>query len=469
MVRAMSCLSTLTIGLALACAASSLQAAGPEKTSEPTPAAAAGTPRTVDYVVELPAEDETESTDSAEPGEYAPDEDVAQPLDDLTPEAMDESAADESADDESTDSDDSSTAKADTESEDGAELIKDRYPSGSVRIERQVTQDAQGNYLNHGTWKNWDERGNLIAQGQYEYGNRTGVWIRWYRNVQDASILGKLPYSQYVGPFISQATFKNDQIDGLWTIYDGKTHKISQWSFVDGKRQGTSTWWYANGKKMREAQFQNGDMDGEYLEWAADASLRVKETFDSGRKLAIKTSYFNGGKVKKSEGMYLFAKDVEHSPDDWWSCKLVTTVKTGRDEKHGVWTSWFPSGQPQLEGKYENDLQVGEFTWWHSNGQRALQGEFARGKQMGKWTWWHANGQKSIEGEYANGNPAGRWTWWKEDGRVVQSADLSHSEGVVIETPRQLDVPVAPAAPAPRANTAQRGKTAPPQRQPVQR
>jgi antitoxin component YwqK of YwqJK toxin-antitoxin module len=479
MVRATKSLSTLTIGLALACAASSLEAAGPEKSGTPTPAKVEGAPQTVDYVVELPAEEEAadsemadrEAADDSAPEEYSPDEDTAQPLDDLTPEPLDETATEETED---TTESKPATESSEGDAEEAAEVIKDRYPNGSVRIERQVTQDAQGNYLNHGTWKNWDERGNLIAQGQYEYGNRTGVWIRWYRSVQDANILAKLPYSQFVGPFISQATFKNDQLDGLWTIYDGKTHKISQWSFVAGKRQGPSTWWYANGKKMREANFQNGDMDGEYLEWAPDATLRVKETFESGRKLAVKTSYYNGGKVKKSEGMYLFAKDVEHSPDDWWNCKLVTTVKTGKDEKHGAWTAWFQSGQPQLEGNYENDLQVGQFTWWHSNGQRALQGEFARGKQVGKWTWWHANGQKKIEGEYANGNPSGRWTWWKEDGRVVQSADLSNSEGVVIETPRQLDVPAAPIAPAPNANTAPPGTAGPrlgkpPQRQPIQR
>ena len=89
-------------------------------------------------------------------------------------------------------------------------------------------------------------------------------------------------------------------------------------------------------------------------------------------------------------------------------------------------------------------MQVGPFTWWHSNGQKALEGRFEHGKQDGRWTWWHANGQKSIHGEYAHGNPTGRWTWWKEDGQVVQSADLSHSEGVVVDTPRLPDDSASP-------------------------
>jgi antitoxin component YwqK of YwqJK toxin-antitoxin module len=278
--------------------------------------------------------------------------------------------------------------------------------------------------------------------------------------VSDANLLAKAPYKQFAGPFVSQAMFDNGQLEGYWTIYDGKMRKISQWAFAEGKRHGPSVWWYPNGKKMREAHFAHGDMDGEYREWNPDGTQTVKEAYQEGRKLALKTSYHTG-EIKKSEGLYLFAKDIEHSPDDWWNCKLITTVKSGKDEKHGPWTSWFANGQKQLEGRYEHDVQVGQFTWWHSNGQRALQGGFQRGKQNGKWTWWHANGQKSIEGEYVYGNPTGRWTWWKEDGRVVQSADLSNSEGVVIDTPRPLkDEPPIP--PSPRMSK-------PPRRQPAAR
>ncbi len=418
MLRARRWITTLTVGWALAYGALSLEAQtltkqqGPASTS---PAKTLASSKPADYVVEIPPEDDaTEYYEQDIPGHYKADDDVAKPLDNA--------GADDSED---------------------PELIKERYANGQVHIERQVTQDARGNYLNHGSWKMWDERGNVVAQGQYEYGNRTGVWIRWYRNVADATVLSKLPYSQFAGPFVSQATFKNDQLDGQWTIYDGKTNKISQWNFAAGRRQGPSTWWYANGKKMREAQFKGGDMDGPYLEWAPNGSLRIKEMYEEGRKLAVKISHHKGG-AKKSEGMYLFAKDIEHSPDDWWNCKLITTVKTGKDEKHGPWISWFANGQKQLEGAYEHDVQVGKFTWWHSNGQRALEGSFDHGKQDGTWTWWHANGQKSIQGEYAKGNPTGRWTWWKEDGHVVQSADLSQSEGVVIDTPRQLEVPQVP-------------------------
>ena len=229
----------------------------------------------------------------------------------------------------------------------------------------------------------------------------------------------------------------------MWTIYDSKMRKISQWGFVDGHRHGPSMWWYAKGHTMREAHFRDGDLDGEYVEWSPEGGVRVNETHQAGRKLAAKTTFHANGK-KKTEDIYLFAKDVEQTPDDWWNCKLQVTVKSGHDEKHGASAAWHPGGQRQLEGLFEHDAQVGQFTWWHANGQKALEGRYLLGKQDGVWIWWHANGQKAINGQYANGTPTGRWTWWKEDGQVAQSADLSNSEGIAIDMPRTLDPDAAP-------------------------
>jgi antitoxin component YwqK of YwqJK toxin-antitoxin module len=284
----------------------------------------------------------------------------------------------------------------------------------------------------------WDTGGRLMAQGEYRNNQRTGIWLRWYRNVAEAPLLTKMPYPQFTGPFVSQATFNHDKLDGTWTIYDGKLRKISQWRFVDGKRTGNSLWWYPDGRKMRDVEYFDGELDGTALEWSSEGKLIASDTYQSGRRLGRKTTQYPGG-GKKSQGVYLFAKESEQTPDDWWNCKTLVTASAGHDEKHGAWSSWHSNGQRQLQGAYEHDLKVGPFTWWHSNGQKALEGRFEHGKQAGRWIWWYANGQKSIQGEYANGNPTGHWTWWKQDGRVVESADLSQAEGVVVDTPRLPD------------------------------
>lgn len=394
----MAWMKTLTVGVALACNASLAMAQQNSAEAVPASAQVPGKPtahaRSAEFVEETPVDgDVTDAATEPAPG-------IAE---DATP-----------------------------------EVVKERFPNGSIKVEREVTQDTQGNYVNHGSWKMWDQRGNPVARGQHHLGHRSGTWTRWYRAPAEAEVLTKMPYQQFNAPFISQAQFKAGELDGLWTIYDGKMRKISQIRFVDGKRNGTATWFYANGHKMREAEYRDSQLDGTVSEWAPDGKPVAKDTYQAGRKLAAKkTTHPNG--ARKSEGVYLFPKETEQSADDWWNCKMATYVRTGPEEKHGPWISWYSNGQPQLEGNYDHDTQNGRFQWWHANGQKAQEGRYDHGKQDGAWTWWFPSGQKSIRGEYASGVPAARWTWWKEDGKVVQSADLTHSEGIVIDSTPTLE------------------------------
>ena len=40
--------------------------------------------------------------------------------------------------------------------EGNVEPVTERYPNGKIKIERQVTKDAAGNYVNHGTYTRYD-------------------------------------------------------------------------------------------------------------------------------------------------------------------------------------------------------------------------------------------------------------------------------------------------------------------------
>ncbi len=306
-----------------------------------------------------------------------------------------------------------------------AETIRERYPNGSVRIERGVTQDDQSNYVNHGPWKMWDDRGTLIAEGHYRHGQRHGTWNRWYRT-GEAALLNEAPYNQFQGPFISQAIFNNGRLHGNWTIFDSKQQKISEVEYADGLRHGIATWWYANGRKMQEFVYREGAIDGELLQWDATAKLIAKDTYQMGRKLASKVTFYDAGQ-KKTEGLYLHAQLSVASADDWWNAKPAVYTQQGKDERHGPWTAWHPNTQIQLEGKFHHDNEVGRFTWWYANGQKALEGEYVSGKQTGQWTWWHENGLKKIEGGFQDGHPIGAWMWWQDDGKVAQKADFSNA------------------------------------------
>ena len=314
------------------------------------------------------------------------------------------------------------------------ELVQERYPNRRVKIAREVILNEKGNYVHDGSWKMWDEAGTIVAEGQYQNNQRHGTWNRWYRG-NESPIFGQAPYSQYTAPFISQATFEDGRLHGKWTIYDAKQRKISEIEFADGQRHGAAAWWLANGRKLREITYDHGLIDGQYLEWTADSRVVRKDTFEQGRKIAAKVSH-HSGQLKKAEGVYLFARTIVKSQDDWWNARFAEYSSEGKDERHGPWTAWFPSGQKQEEGEFKNDIPVGQFTWWYANGQKRLEGEYVNGRRQGPWSWWHDNGQKATHGEYANDTPVGRWAWWHKDGKLARAANFAAAE--VAEQPEPL-------------------------------
>ena len=304
----------------------------------------------------------------------------------------------------------------------GIELIKERYPNGAVKVEREVTQDSYGNYIHHGSWKMFDQAGNMVAKGQFADNLREGVWHRWHRR-NESKLFSSFPFNQFQEPFVSEAIFEDGQLHGKWTIYDAKQRKVTEWEFSEGERHGLSSWFYATGHKLREIPHRDGAIHGEWIEWDVNGEPTMRDEYQDGRKIAVKAQFYKGNKVKQSEGTYLFAKIVPKTADDWWAAIPAEFTAIGEDERHGLWVSWFPNGQKQMSGEYRNDVEVGRFTWWYATGQKATEGEYKIGKPHGEWNWWHQNGQKSTHGLYALGNPTGRWSGWDETGRLTRAED----------------------------------------------
>ena len=323
------------------------------------------------------------------------------------------------------------------------EIIRERYPNRRVKIEREVTTNAEGSYVNHGTWKNWDEAGTLIAEGQYQMGRRVGVWTRWHTR-RDAASLREHPFNSFQAPFVSQATFNDDVMDGEWIIFDSKQRKCCQITLQKGKRNGTSTVWLPSGQVYREAVYEDGLPVGDVMQRDRQNELKPVASYINGRRVTTKVTYFPKSKEKKTEALYLGAKTVVSSPDDFWDAKFAEYDSTGDEHRHGPWKTWYANGQLQLEGFYRHDKELGTFSWWHPNGQKAVEGEYKDGLQNGPWVWWHVNGQKATSGSYTQGVQQGTWSRWKQDGRIDQRtvydpkvpADLPHAQ---VQEPREFE------------------------------
>lgn len=318
------------------------------------------------------------------------------------------------------------------------EVIRERHPNTAVKIERHVTQDAEGNYYNHGLWTQWDEKGKLVGSGEYRYGKRHGHWLRIY-GPNEAAMLSGPQFKDFQQPFTSEATFEDGVLHGTWRVLDARNRKVSEWEFDHGDRHGKSVAYYPNGHKRREVDYRQGQIDGEVVEWGPDNKPSLREKYVEGRRLAPQTDTYAPNQ-KRAEGWILYAKEITKSNYDFWTgtAKIEVVGTEGVNQRHGLWTWWHKNGQKQMEGRYEQDLPIGKFTWWYPNGQKQLQGEYGNGKQQGTFVWWHPNGQKQLEGAYLAGVLSGKWTRWNNDGRVVEVGDYTLEGKQLAQEPSAL-------------------------------
>jgi antitoxin component YwqK of YwqJK toxin-antitoxin module len=347
-------------------------------------------------------------------------------ISDETPAIPDTQAVEQKADDEQT--------VGTKSSEVTTELVKERYPNGMIKTEREVAQDREGNYVLHGAYRQYDERGQLICEGTHDQGQPSGVWKRTYYSTSQASLFATAPYKDFTAPYTSQATFEDGQLHGKWVITDGKGRKISEIEFVNGLRHGKAAWYYPNGTLLSQATYDRGRVHGDVMKWGPDASLLGKETYTHGRKLAPKIDYYDA-EHKRSEIYYLHAPLLVKTPDNYHTATLATFEQRGQDEKFGSFRVWHANGQLARQGEFRYNLPVGKATWYYPNGQKQMEGTYVDGKQEGTWTWWHMNGLKQIQGEYKEGVAVGKWQWWKEDGKLVQKSNMTAARVANIPAP----------------------------------
>ncbi len=324
------------------------------------------------------------------------------------------------------------------------ELVRERYLDGKVRVERQVTLNNDGNYVNHGAWKMYSPSGDIAAEGQYNFGERNGLWTKWTAR-KDSPSFGEFPFSHFKAPYMSQATFANGKLEGDLIITDANDRKVMLIQFKDGQRNGAATTWGPNGKVLRQLTYQNGIPVGDLLEVnPKNGEIARTATYEEGRKVVTKTTYFPGTKKKQSETMYLAAKTVESAPDDYWTVRLAKYGSEGSDMRHGSAKSWYANGKQEQDGAYEYGKKTGTFTFWHENGQIASTGEYKDDLAEGNWVWWHDNGQKSAIGKYTKGALIGDWRWWDEAGKLTKQQTYSGTESASTEpTPAEEKVDVS--------------------------
>lgn len=312
----------------------------------------------------------------------------------------------------------------DSEQIDGrtVETIRERNAQGQVRVLRQVGQDSDGNYFNHGIWKRWDADGHLIAIGDYREGQRHGHWEQVIFS-EYVALLKQAPYREFSGPFLSEASFERGKLHGKWTISDADGRKVSEIELASGVRHGTATWFYPNGQRFQEIHYVDGLLEGDLIRWDSRGAEVSRKSFKQGREVVVKSQKYDNGRLRSQVTMLSPALTIE-TLDNWAMTEFSKYTVNGEQVKQGPLVLFHPNGQKAMEGSYEANEPIGKHLWWHVNGQKSIEGSYRGGKADGTWTWWHPEGPKSTQGDYSEGSPVGEWIWWNLEGKVVQRASL---------------------------------------------
>ncbi len=226
----------------------------------------------------------------------------------------------------------------------------------------------------------------------------------------------------YAGPFTSEATFLDGQLQGVWTK-DAAGQKIVEWNFDKGLRSGPWTFWHSNGKKRLEAMYRAGTLTGNVIEYDRDEKEIQRITYSDGKRMTKAIGWHTRSAKSNTKVTICTPTTCSRATYDWWrsTVTVAPAAPATPEQKHGVWISWHRNGNKESQAQYDHDMRVGKFQWWYENGQPQAEGSYDLGKKIGAWITWHPNGQKESLAEYQNDQLVGRFSHWDPDGKLIES------------------------------------------------
>lgn len=147
------------------------------------------------------------------------------------------------------------------------------FSTGSAHREEFYTRGKEDGHS-----VEYDSLGNVISEGDYSGGLKTGVWII---NVNDHS---------------EQGEFVDGELNGEWIWKYPGDKKAFVGEFQNGTPIGKHKYFYTNGNTKMRGGYAGGELDGKWEYFREDGTLDLEIEYEAG--LAVK---INGQKIKLPE------------------------------------------------------------------------------------------------------------------------------------------------------------------------
>ncbi len=260
------------------------------------------------------------------------------------------------------------------------EVLLQKFPNGKLHIERFVVEDAQGNFVNHGSYKEYDAKGDLIRSGEFKMGAMDGSWTQAL-SLDAVQALAPKVDAGFKPPFRSTAQFVDGKLHGDWVIADSKGNPVLVWQFANGKRENVSNWFDSKHASVQTIAYEADVPHGPSTVAVSGQREPKTQNYVHGKLVQPRVDWYDRGH-KRLEESVLTAAAGKIAENDWWNSRV--RIEKSVEEtpvRHGQFTTWHPSGAISCTGQYEHGRPTGEFTWWYANSQVLAKGTYgAQGK-----------------------------------------------------------------------------------------
>lgn len=252
----------------------------------------------------------------------------------------------------------------------------------------------QGEYIN----RHID--GSVYQKGQYDRGEKEGVWKTYYRNGQ----LRRLEI------------YKNNLLtdSALYYYVSGELMSVNYYD-SQGELHGVCKDYYRNGQLETATTYDHGFKIGSYIYYAADGSPIYKK-FYNGNQL-IGYAYMKGEKWTKMTPIKKKTRVKTFYPDG----QVALTYVIEENNYNGTYERHYPNGQLWTKEDYKDDLKHGDSETYFENGQLESKGKFVDGDRDGRWTFHREDGSLTEDLNYYHGYLHGTCKYYNDKGKLTHT------------------------------------------------
>jgi len=121
--------------------------------------------------------------------------------------------------------------------------------------------------------------------------------------------------------------------------------------------------------------------------------------------------------LKKERFWKDLTKEVLEEPfvmkrEYWLGCQIKFVYTTKNNNIHGIFRSWYESGQLWHEGHWKDGKKDGIFRRWYENGQLSWEDHWKDGKRDGNRRRWYESGHLHWEQHWKDGKKDGIERCW---------------------------------------------------------